>query len=995
LPGFSTTATNLIDVSKQRDISMNKTNRKLRNKRSKILFDKANKIFKNSFVQTIIFGIILMSIEYKSGLFQTDPGVATYSILPLWSIIATLNTIALILGFKKFVYISFDSQNYFREQFSIAVLSTLILSSAALAISLFGQRMFWYPFIAIFYTLSSQKLTVTTPLWSEYGFLIVLTMLFYLIALTRHQNWDGLKSIQQYELDRKNESSEMIVEGFREIIRILNRESGLKKYSELDANQLLSQLEQSEDDISQSWEEQSRELIRLSSSSYVIDENSGWHDRQGCWVGQNIDTGDLFFLHPAQSVLSNLHLDNFLNYSEVIAKSKNLKVGELIVAFKENTDRLATPTNLYLNIRFETEQDLLEKLVNFTDYRNDVRKRVTNNKLTDSDLTLHDVYFPSQFFTTEEGRAFNDVEGYLQKVVNESSQRQIALLGEYGQGKSSSTLMFTFNLLCKSNALPKRIPILIELRGKSPRDLRPLELFGAWAAQYRIDPQALMRLHIAGRLVLIFEGFDEMSLIGNSELRLRHFRSLWKFCYPNAKIIITGRPNFFLDDRELKTALGIIKPTTERPYCEAIRLAPFNIDRIREALRSHKQLVRDQICELAEKEPRFLDLVSRPSLLHVVSTIWEKENLDAKAQLLNSAYVMECFVRNSYRRQGLKAQGSRDFMALNSSERDYFMCGIAAYMADKQLSNQISNEQLSELIDKLIEVIPDSVSTSLPEIFGEDTRPLRLRIQDPKEDIDHIKTDVRTCGLLVDDPSAPGTFKFGHKSFMEYLFASIIKEHLWDADSAKARAIRKAIFFPIEIILDIPVSVGFLAEMISSDNVGKQNKVLINDASGLRKERNIANRLLAVIFNSKEKSFYFSFLHSNLFVLSCLFFLNSDRKRRIAIILFTGFASVIFYTILPSRSSVTETFLGISLNLIVMIFSIIMSTIITIMYLSLGSNLISGTGRKSSIALKFRLWNCLCKELKLDDRVLHQIAGTWLIPQMKNQPFDYFLKRDL
>jgi hypothetical protein len=971
---------------------MSKNNRKFRRKRSNSFAGKVVKLFKNSSINTLILSIFILLIEYKSGLFQTDLGASSYSTLPLWSIIATINTIALFSAFSRFTSISFNSQKYFREQFSIAALSTIILSILSSLISLFGQQMFWHPFIAIFYTLSSQKLVATAPSWSEHGFFLALTMLFYLIALMRHQNWDGLKSIQQYDLDRKSESIGIFLEGAIEIKRILNREPGLQKYLELDPNKLFSPLEQSEDEISQSWEEQSRELIRLSSSSYVIDGDSGWHDRQGCWVGQNIDTGDLFFLYPAQAVLSNLNLDDFINYSEVIAKSKNFKVGELIVAFKEDAYKLATPTNLYSNIRFETEQDLLEKLVNFTDYRSDIRKRVLSNKLSESELTLNDVYFPSQFFTAGEEQPFDDVESYLQKIIDEPSQRQIALLGEYGQGKSSSTLMFTFNLLCKSNLLPKRIPILIELRGKSPRDLRPLELLGAWAAQYRIDPQALMRLHIAGRLVLIFEGFDEMSLIGNSELRLRHFRSLWKFCYPNAKIIITGRPNFFLDDRELNTALGIIQPTSERPYCEAIRLAPFNVKRIREALRNHKQLVRDQICDLAEKEPRFLDLVSRPSLLHVVSTIWEKEKLDTKAQLLNSAYVMECFVRNSYRRQGLKAQGSRDFMALNSSERDYFMCGIATYMADKKLSNQISNEQLNQLIDKLIEVIPESVSTSSPEIFGEDTRPLRLRIQNPKEDIEHIKTDIRTCGLLVDDISAPGTFKFGHKSFMEYLFASTFKEYIWDSDSEKSASIRKAIDFSIEIILNIPVSIGFLAEMIDTDDMINQDKILTIDAK-LKRQYRIANHLLSVIFGFKEKSLIFEYLRLIILLISyVLFFSSTNKKITITSLSFVIISTTIwiaFYSLNNNNIVVNSLGSSTSLTIIVLMLSAfifgIVSAITEVKFLGAKES-------ESQIFLKLRLWNRICKELKINSIVLHQIARTCSIPQMKDQPFNYFLK---
>lgn len=40
---------------------------------------------------------------------------------------------------------------------------------------------------------------------------------------------------------------------------------------------------------------------------------------------------------------------------------------------------------------------------------------------------------------------------------------------------------------------------------------------------------------------------------------------------------------------------------------------------------------------------------------------------------------------------------------------------------------------------------------------------------------------------------------------------------------------------------------------------------------------------------------------------------------------------------------------------------------------------------------QLRLWNHLCKELKIDDQVLHSITNTSTIPWLRNRPFDFFL----
>src|SRR5205823_14204530 len=124
------------------------------------------------------------------------------------------------------------------------------------------------------------------------------------------------------------------------------------------------------------------------------------------------------------------------------------------------------------------------------------------------------------------------------------------------------------------------------------------DILAGWAFPYRIDPLAVMKLLIAGRIFLILEGFDEMALIGDSETRIAHFRTLWNFSYPNAKILITGRPNFFLDDKEMRAALGIYKPTVGDPYCEALQLQPFTLKQIELALRATPATARNEILSL-------------------------------------------------------------------------------------------------------------------------------------------------------------------------------------------------------------------------------------------------------------------------------------------------------------------------------------------------------------------------------------------------------------
>ena len=685
------------------------------------------------------------------------------------------------------------------------------------------------------------------------------------------------------------------------------------------------------------------------------------------------------FLRPHQGIISKNELEEFLLYVGRVGEQKKTKVGEIIIATKGDNARSIETWN-GLPIRYETEAGLLDCVVDFKDYFNEIKRRVQINHLPDSDLTLSDVYVPSRFLSQNGEECNQSLEEYLRNWLNEPGRRQLALLGDYGQGKSTAALMWTYHLVNEGPKSFSRIPLLMELRGTSPRNLTPLQFLGAWAAQYNINPQALMRLLIAGRLVLLFEGFDEMALVGDAEMRLKHFRTLWQFAYPMTKILITGRPNFFLDEEEMKAALGISKPTGDRPYCEAMRLVLFNSDQIKHALRAYPPPTVHQIHTLVESNHRFRELVSRPSLLHIVAVLWERERLFDKVDELTSAYVMDLFIRHSYRRQGLKEVDTPEFMALTTLEREYCMTGIAAYMAARQLPNQITGAQLNDAIADLISSIPESVSTESSAISGETTQPLRLRLQHTEYGVEHVMTDVRACGLLVDDPAASGTFRFGHKSFMEYLFAHVVAERIQNAKSEGARAILKATNANIEDMLLLPVAIEFLSELLVGIKDGKET-------DHAAKEFSIAKHLFRTIISENASvGFVLRFGVFYEVLTYCLMRRFSSERRPIALALLrtgpflfvtTGFMMIMMFLTFghltniasrPVKSFFSSRIIATMLVLLSMIVALI-----TLMSSTIGER-------------RLYLWFRICEKLRIQNKTLHRVIGTSCIPWIREQP---------
>jgi len=362
---------------------------------------------------------------------------------------------------------------------------------------------------------------------------------------------------------------------------------------------------------------------------------------------------------------------------------------------------------------------------------------------------------------------------------------------------------------------------------------------------------------------------------------------------------------------------------------------------------------------------------------------------------LNSAYIMDLFIRKSYLRQGLKVQDEASRYAfLNTPERKYFMRGIATYMAARQLPNQILGEQLNDAIEMLLDAIPDAVSSAPSAISGENRRYLKLRVAEAEQGLEQVKVDVRTCGILVDDPTAPGSFGFGHKSFMEYLFASVLAEYINEDDPLqRARAILRATNAGIEDILNLPVSIEFLAELVASSangytRDGQPVERMHQDAA----ERAFVARLFRAVSGMSRlratierlslfsRAWTASGMHLPLFARLLVFLCHPRFVLRFAMLGYV-FASV-FELVEPIwNESFPEKALWLFAALV----------------LTASSNRIFSAREPrehdSMVAGRYGLWNYICVEVDIRDRLLHRFAGTWLLPWAKNQPFDYFLAR--
>jgi len=175
-------------------------------------------------------------------------------------------------------------------------------------------------------------------------------------------------------------------------------------------------------------------------------------------------------------------------------------------------------------------------------------------------------------------------DGALDQVVDAlagDGARVVVLLGGAGQGK-------TFLLRELVRVLPHRCPhltpVLVDLRGlEKAHSLDQLLAMHFMAAdEQRFDRQQFRYLLGAGRLVLLFDGFDELSFRVTYEKAAEHLDRLLAGATGDAKIVIASRLEHFRSTDQVRTALG--RRVELEPRSRLARLERFTEEQILEFL---------------------------------------------------------------------------------------------------------------------------------------------------------------------------------------------------------------------------------------------------------------------------------------------------------------------------------------------------------------------------------------------------------------------------
>lgn len=779
-------------------------------------------------------------------------------------------------------------------------------------------------------------------------FSIISLFLFYI-----YKNWNGEYSKKDYELKQRNIDISLLTL-FNENFKNLKIELYKRNLDDKSGN---NQVDDYRDNKPIIWKEEVIELFKLISSQYKFTEDD-LHEEESIYVSKYLKNDKNIAIYysidePSDEVV--ISKINFLKkeYSE-------FKIEKFFIAIKDVKKEQTEKEMNGVKVIYRYRDEMINNMIDFDEYFRYIEKQYKSNEITTGDgLTIENMYVESKGLVNDQEN--DNIENFILDWSKKASNNHIALLGEYGQGKSTLSLKISYEMI--SNKY-ERIPIIIELRGKSPRNMQLIEIIASWCINYSINPKALMKMFVEGKLLLILEGFDEIDLVGDENIRQQHFNRLWEFAsYKQSKIMITGRPNLFLNKYEREEKLHLKKDTKRLFYCDEIKLLPFDKDQIKFALRNVNNLVQIEILEFINnnKNDTFIDLISRPSTLYQVSILWEEIKIKEN---LNSSYIIKEFINHSYRRQNEKLLtiGTEEIKpVLHFKEREFFMIGIAAAMNDN--TNQINLIDLNRIISDLYTHIPDEVSNDCEKILKE-------RLKTDSKGFDSLCNDIRTFGILVTDFTKEDSFKFAHKSFLEYLKSFYYVNILISEDTYENRicnAIKKSVsdYIPISLTNEV---YAFIAQQFTEKMESKDLELYDNKKIAYR----LFESLIKIPVIKKFPRFFINIRFQYFIIFGISFF---------AVLLWI-ISKLLGINIDNYFNSISSSFYSVVL------------IVLTILFCFIYVNLFFFITKKSVL----KLWVNCCKNLNVSEEELYDYFGKKnieFINQNKIDSYDFILKMAL
>jgi WD40 repeat protein len=405
------------------------------------------------------------------------------------------------------------------------------------------------------------------------------------------------------------------------------------------------------------------------------------------------------------------------------------------------------------NLTCLTFDELIDQDANFAPYLTWLEQEIQKREIdryyvqlgcTKGEFNDGKYWIGTSDYPVEQGGIDLYVDRWLENPVNE----HVSILGEFGTGKTWFVLHYAGKCLqayveAKQKGLPRpRLPLVILLRdyAKALSVENVLADFFYTRHNIRLSSAVFDQLNRMGKLLLIFDGFDEMANKVSEQQVIDNFWELAKVVTINAKVILTCRTEHFPTAQSGRATLrgelmaSIDYLAGKPPQFETLELMRFDNVQIREVLRKRtNEVTVNRIINSKD----LLDLLQRAVMIEIILEALPK--IESEGQIdLARAYLYA--VHEKMQRDITE---KRTFTSL--ADKLYFMC-------------ELSWEMLST--DRLILNYQD-FPKKLKELFG--NKP------DEQKKLDHWHYDMMGQTMLIRNND--GDYSFAHKSLAEFFTA--------------------------------------------------------------------------------------------------------------------------------------------------------------------------------------------------------------------------------
>lgn len=340
------------------------------------------------------------------------------------------------------------------------------------------------------------------------------------------------------------------------------------------------------------------------------------------------------------------------------------------------------------------------------------------------------------------------IDGYIDRWLDDSSKEHISVLGEFGTGKTWFAFHYAWTALQRYQQAKERgtqrprLPLIITLRDYARALNVENVLAGFFFTQHniRLNNEVFDQLNRMGKLLLIFDGFDEMAAKVDKQQMINNFWELAKVVLPGAKVILTCRTEHFPEAQEGRALLNAelqastANLTGETPQFEVLELEKLNDNQIRQLLSLQAN---PSTVERVMGDPQLLDLARRPIMTELI--------LEALPELSTGKPIdmSRIYLYAVQRKMERDIKAERTFTSL--ADKLYFLCELAWEM--------LSIDQMS----LNYRLFPDRIR----RLFG--------KVVQAEKDLDHWHYDMMGQTMLV--RNADGDYAPAHRSLLEFFVA--------------------------------------------------------------------------------------------------------------------------------------------------------------------------------------------------------------------------------